>query len=172
MPRVRVNKGRLAIVTSIIASAAAVCTASVGMNLRFNISESHVPAGIYRAYPVDDLRAGDIITFNINELYLYDSKLYDEKARTLTPLHMKVVAALPGTAVERSGDILVVGGEAFDRAIILREEMRKAEYPLVVRDGHVWLMANSACSYDSRYYGDVPAGIIKEIVRPVLTRRK
>jgi type IV secretory pathway protease TraF len=167
----RVRKGRLAAVMSIVALAVSVCAAFAKLNLRINLSESHVPIGIYRAYPADELRVGDIIAFNINELYLRDGKLYDEKIKTLSPLHMKVIAALSGAVIERSGDIVVVDGEAFDRALIVRDETRKAEYPLVVRDGHVWLMANSVYSYDSRYYGDVPAKIIKEKVRPILARR-
>jgi type IV secretory pathway protease TraF len=169
MPRLR--KRRLAVVLSLITPAVIVCAIFEKMNLRINISGSHVPVGIYRAYPVDELRTGDIIIFNINDLYSYDNGLYDEKVKTLSPRHIKIIAALAGTKIERSGDIVIVGGKPFENALIVRDEIRKAEYPVVVRDSHIWLMADKAYSYDSRYYGDVPAEIIKEKVLPVLTKK-
>jgi type IV secretory pathway protease TraF len=168
MIKLTVNKKNLPKVLCIFGFSVLIFVVFEGFSLRINLSASHVPVGIWRAYPATNIKTGDIITFNINDLYKINGELQDSRVTFMSPRHIKIVAGEHGAYIERSGDKVIVDGTLYDDAQISNEQFCKIKYPLVVRENHVWLMANSAYSYDSRYYGDIPIGIIKEKNRPLL----
>jgi type IV secretory pathway protease TraF len=138
------------------------------MGLRINLTESHVPAGIWRARPLGVLKVGDVIGYSKDEFYAARPEIGEERMSFVSPVVIKRVAALPGAIIERSGDALAIDGAPYPRARIGDESWRKVDYPLTVPDGHVWLMADSAAAYDSRYHGPLPTELVREKLTPVL----
>ncbi|MDR3280495.1 MAG: S26 family signal peptidase [Synergistaceae bacterium] len=138
------------------------------MDLRINLTASHVPAGIWMAHPPDELEVGDVIDYDKDEFYAARPEVSEDRMIFAVPVVIKRVGALPGAVVARSGDALTIDGTLYSESRIGDESWRKVDYPLVVPDGCVWLMANSATAYDSRYHGPVPVNLIREKLTPVL----
>lgn len=144
------------------------------LDIRINISDSHVSRGIWRGVPVDSIEVGDIVTMDINELYERFPERSNDRVHILGGALLKRVAALPGACIERSGDSIIIDGTV-NRFAITRPPYKdgsdpcKVEYPHIVADGCVWLMANVAGAFDSRYFGDVPMDLIREKNTPVIT---
>jgi type IV secretory pathway protease TraF len=136
--------------------------------LRINLTPSHVPVGLWRAYPADSVSAGDVITFDVYDLFFESPQVYDERMNFESSKLLKRVAALPGSVIERSGDTVLIDGQELRSAIIMKDSWCRVEYPLVVPDGTVWLMADSETAFDSRYHGPLPVRLIREKNKPVL----
>lgn len=89
----------------------------------------------------------------------------------LAPL-IKMVAALPGQRVE-IGDHVVIDGQPLASSSVRRID--DAERPLqpfvggVVPAGTLYLHSQFKSSYDSRYFGPVPAAGVLGLARPILT---
>jgi type IV secretory pathway protease TraF len=135
--------------------------------LRINFTPSHVPAGIWRARPADKLQTGDVIAYDKDEFYAAVPEAAEERMKFAAPRVIKKIAALPGAFVERSGDAVAIDGVLYPEARIADETWRKVDYPLVVPEGTVWLMADAFNSYDSRYHGPRPSRLVKEKLSPV-----
>jgi type IV secretory pathway protease TraF len=165
----RIHKRRAAIVGFAVITTLVICVLLRASNIRVNITGSHVPVGLWKAYPVDNINVGDVISFSIKDLYAKDAKLKEDSLSTLYPIHIKIVSALPGELIERSGDQIIAAGKVMPGAIIAREELCKVKYPLVIENNTLWLMSDSKYSYDSRYYGAIPKELIREKLFPVLT---
>lgn len=143
------------------------------MGYRINRTASHVPAGIYRAKTQGgEMKIGDVVTFDVDDIYeIYpdrrdEGNIYNKKL-------MKIVAALGGSVVERSGDMMMIDGREYPHTAFapLRldgSDPCKITYPHVVAPDHVWVMNDSRNAYDSRYFGDIPISVIREKVEPVL----
>ncbi|MDR1650657.1 MAG: S26 family signal peptidase [Synergistaceae bacterium] len=138
------------------------------LDLRINLTASHVPAGIWRARPPGVLKVGDVIDYNKDEFYAARPEIGEERMSFVSPIVIKRVAALPGATIARSRDALAIDGAPYPKARIGDESWRKVDYPLTVPDGHVWLMADSAAAYDSRYHGPLPMDLVREKLTPVL----
>jgi type IV secretory pathway protease TraF len=115
---------------------------------------------------------GDTIAYDIDEFYALCPQVREERMNFIAPRILKTVAGLPGALIEMSGDIVTINGTAYPRARVAGGSWRKVEYPLVVPEGTVWLMANSETAYDSRYHGPLPENIIKEKMVPILVIKK
>jgi type IV secretory pathway protease TraF len=155
---------KVALLAACLMSPAAIFRA---MDLRINLTASHVPAGIWMANPPDDLKVGDVVDYHRDEFYAAKPEIREDRMVFLAPVVIKRIAALPGAIIERSGDALAIDGAPYPRARIGDESWRKVDYPLTVPDGHVWLMADSAAAYDSRYHGPLPARLVREKLTPV-----
>ena len=146
--------------------------------LRINTSSS-MPRGIYRA--VDgELRPGaivaaclpaDVARFGMERHYLGPG----ECPGGAEPV-VKVVAALEGSVVEVTADHVRVDGDALRRSRPQREDrggrplQSASDGPRRLGRGEVWLHSPyEARSWDSRYFGPVPATSILFVVEPVLT---
>jgi conjugative transfer signal peptidase TraF len=90
----------------------------------------------------------------------------------------KPIAANPGDSVELSATGMAVNGRPLPNTAPLAED--SAGRPLshwpfgryVVAPGTVWVASSySPRSFDSRYFGPVEAGQVREHVRPLLTAR-
>lgn len=142
------------------------------MGYRINRTASHVPAGIYRATTQGgDMEVGDIITFDVDDIYEIYPERRDEQNIYNKKL-MKIVAALGGSVVERSGDMMIIDGTnyphtAFAPLRLDGSDPCKISYPHIVAADHVWVMNDSRNAYDSRYFGDIPISVIRERVKPV-----
>jgi type IV secretory pathway protease TraF len=167
---VTVNKKALRNVAAFVVCAGVAVVSFPLLGLRLNLTSSHVPVGLWRAYPVisaEDIRPSDVITYDIREFYAAEPQIAEERMVFEAPHIMKRVAALPGALIELSGDSLVVDGEVYSCTRLAKKSWRKVDYPLVVPEGTVWLMADVAAAYDSRYHGPLPARLIKEKNEPL-----
>ncbi|MGE8106839.1 conjugative transfer signal peptidase TraF [Allorhizobium sp. NPDC080224] len=143
---------------------------------RLNLTPSE-PLGLWRIERLDrPVAAGDLVFIcpPANPLF--------EKARRrgylrrglcaggFAPL-IKTVAALPGQHVE-IGDHVVIDGRSLDLSAVLKtdgEGRAIAPYPGgVVPSGHLFLHSSFASSYDSRYFGPIPAAALLGLARPVI----
>ena len=138
------------------------------LNLRINLSVSHVGVGIWKAFPAVSVNVGDVITYDKDAFYGVYPQMREERMRFMSSIIVKRVAAMPGALVERSGDAVMIDGIPYTEALILDDSWRRVEYPLLVPEGMVWLMADSRRAYDSRYHGPVPMSLIREKLKPVL----
>jgi type IV secretory pathway protease TraF len=170
MNAMKFNKTRFRNVAVICSVFFVIPAALVNLGLRFNISPSHVPIGFWRACPADEIGVGDIVTFDIFDVYIYNPGAFDERmAKKITTKFIKRVAALPGAIITKSGDEISVNGETYPLALADGHIRGNVDYPLIVPLGAVWMLSNSLLSYDSRYYGPVPMDSIIEKNKPLLT---
>jgi conjugative transfer signal peptidase TraF len=139
--------------------------------LIWNASAS-VPIGLYMAYPVGALWVGELLAVAPPEplATFLDERRYLSRD---VPL-LKHVAALPGQMVCRTGDTITIDGSPVG-ASLDRDHLGR---PLptwqgchVVMAGEIFLMnERSATSFDSRYFGPLPARTIVARVAPLLTK--
>jgi type IV secretory pathway protease TraF len=167
----RVNKRELKNVAGLVFCAVGLAALFFLLRLRINVSSSHVPAGIWRAHPVDAIDVGDVVTYDVRDFYRASPRIHETRLRFATPRIIKRVAALPGALIERSGDAVSIDGKEYPRAKIVDESWCAVDYPLVVPEGSVWLMADAERAWDSRYHGPLPADLIREKNTPVLVWR-
>lgn len=154
----------------LILSAAMVVMLFRASGLRINISPSHVNVGLWRAAPVtagDELKIGDVIAYDKEKFYEAVPGAREDRMIFRAPRVIKQIAALPGAFIERSGGAIAIDGMLYGEARISDESWVKVNYPLVVPDGTVWLMADTLDSYDSRYHGPLPECLVKEKLTPV-----
>jgi type IV secretory pathway protease TraF len=137
------------------------------LNLRINLSKSHVDVGIWRTLPLIDLNVGDVIIYDKDEFFSVYPHVREDRMRFVASAVIKRVAAMSGALIELSGDQVMIDGRLYTEARILYDSWRKVEYPLSVPEGTVWLMADSERAYDSRYHGPVPLCVIREKLEPV-----
>jgi type IV secretory pathway protease TraF len=138
--------------------------------LRINISPSHVKVGLWRTMPMragGELKIGDVIAYDKDEFYETVPRVREDRMIFRSRQVIKKIAALPGAFIERSGGAIAIDGALYREARISDESWVKVNYPLVVPDGTVWLMADTLDSYDSRYHGPFPEGLVKEKLTPV-----
>ena len=138
------------------------------MNLRINMSASHVEVGIWKAFPPVSVDVGDVVDYDKDEFYSMYPHVREDRMKFKTSSVLKCVAAMPCAWIELSGDLVVIDGHLYTEARIFEDSWRKVEYPLQVPEGTVWLMANSKGAYDSRYHGPMPLSLIHEKLKPVL----
>jgi type IV secretory pathway protease TraF len=168
---VKVDKKGLRAVVLLVGAAAVFIGSFQLFGLRINLTASHVSAGLWHVVPAVEIAIGDVVTYDIEELYELRPDLRETRMVFPSNILMKKVAALPGAVVEISGDAVAVDGVLFPDAIFADDSWRKVKYPLIVPRGEVWIMANSRAAYDSRYHGPVPLRLIKEKAEPVLLWR-
>jgi type IV secretory pathway protease TraF len=165
----RFDRKNLINVTSMLVSYAALIVLFGVLGLRINLTSSHVPVGIWRAVPPEKIDVGDVIRYNVSEFYAAVPQIREERMHFRSDRILKRVAALPGSLIEMSGDAVAIDGGEYPNALVMSDRSWvKVEYPLVVPEGAVWLMADVQGAYDSRYHGPVPIKLIKERCEPVV----
>ncbi|MCL2009887.1 MAG: S26 family signal peptidase [Synergistaceae bacterium] len=138
------------------------------LNLRINLSASHVGVGIWRAFPAASIDVGDVVAYDKDEFYAAYPHVREDRMKLPSPVLIKRVAAMPGALIELSGDFVIINGAYWAEARILDDSWRKVEYPLMVPEGTVWLMADVRGAYDSRYHGPVPLRLTRKKLKPIL----
>ncbi len=145
--------------------------------LRINLTPSY-PLGIWRIVPLDrEVAVGDLVMIcppPTSAFTLARQRGYLRSGLCpgwQSPL-IKTVAATQGQRVEIAGAVSV------DDVPLAGSELRAADaegralLPFaggVVPPGHVFLHSDFAGSYDSRYFGPVPAAGVLGLAHPVLT---
>jgi conjugative transfer signal peptidase TraF len=85
---------------------------------------------------------------------------------------IKTVAALPGQSIEVDGQV-IIDGEPLASSAVLDEDAEGRAMPIhdggVVMDGTLFLHSDFVGSYDSRYFGPIPAEGTLGLAREVLT---
>lgn len=146
-------------------------------HLRINLTSSY-PLGIWRIVPLDrEVAVGDLIMIcppPTSAFRLARQRGYLRSGLCpgwLSPL-IKIVAATQGQRVEiiravRVDDIPLAGSELRAADAEGRALLRFAGG--IVPAGHIFLHSDFAGSYDSRYFGPVPAAGVLGLAHPVLT---
>lgn len=136
-------------------------------NIIINWTPSHVPVGLYRVINADKsaYTVGDIVLFDIDELYQLFPELTDTQSKAVSRTFIKIVGAVAGDQISKAGDRVAINGKVLQNAVIHSyydngESRCKIQYPLTIPSGYVWLITETAFSFDSRYFGAVPEKII------------
>lgn len=154
-------------------------TAAAGVigGYRLNLTPSE-PLGIWRIVQLDRPAAvGDLVFICLPVTAPFEEARERGYLRQglcaggFAPL-IKTVAALPGDRVEIAGEV-VIDGRPFphSRTRTTDGEGRAIERYSggIVPTGHLFLHSSFASSYDSRYFGPVPASGLLGLARPILT---
>ena len=145
--------------------------------LRINLTPSY-PLGIWRILPLDrEVAVGDLVMICPPPTAAFTLARQRGYLRSglcpgwLSPL-IKIVVATHGQRVE------IAGAVSIDDIPLASSELRAADaegralLPYaggVVPPGHIFLHSDFAGSYDSRYFGPVPAAGVLGLAHPVLT---
>lgn len=168
---------RVIIVVSIIALPIVILAASYGAGFRLNLTPSY-PIGLWRIEALDRPAAvGDLVFICPPETAAFALGLERGYVRRglcpgwLSPL-IKTVVALPGQHIETDDVVKIEGGELpqSDVGTVDAEGRALPSHPGgLVPACHLFLHSSFAGSYDSRYFGPIPASGILGLARPVLT---
>ncbi|WP_342251547.1 S26 family signal peptidase [Sphingomonas sp. OTU376] len=138
--------------------------------LLWNASAS-APIGLYRVHPGAMLRAGDLVA--ISPPPLLARMMVERHYLALGVPLLKHVAALPGQIVCRSGGAVTIAGRLVALARPFDSHARILPFwqgCRRIREGELFLLNPTADSFDSRYFGPVPAAGLIGRATPLLTR--
>lgn len=168
---------RAIIVVSIIALPIMVLAAALGARFRINLTPSY-PIGLWRIEPLNRPVAVDDLVF-ICPPETADFALGLERGYVrhglcpgwLSPL-IKTVAAAEGQHIKISG-VVTIDGRALPDSDIRRSDAEgralSSYFGGAVPAGHLFVHSSFAGSYDSRYFGPLPASGVLGLARPLLT---
>lgn len=144
---------------------------------RINLTPSY-PVGLWRIVSLDrDVETGDLVFICPPQTPAFRLALERGYVRPglcpgwISPL-IKTVVALPGQ------DVVIGNSVTVDRDPIAHSAIRRTDvegrvltaHPGgIVPDGHLHLHSDFAGSYDSRYFGPIPAAGLLGLAQPVLT---
>lgn len=144
---------------------------------RVNFTPSY-PYGLWKIEPLDrEVRVGDRLFVcpppgEAAELGLERGYLPRGLCPSGTGPLIKTVAALPGQSVEVDGQV-IINGEPLPDSFVLETDAEGRAMPVhsggIVGDGTLFLHSNFVGSYDSRYFGPLPAEGTLGLAREVLT---
>jgi conjugative transfer signal peptidase TraF len=161
----------------LISFGVALAVAASSSGLRFNLTSS-LPIGLYRVTnDSPTLERGAIVLYCLSSTlagFAHDRGYVPRGGQCpggLAPIG-KMVAALPGDTVVITDDGITVNGTLqlrsraleFDRSGKLLPRLGQGSY--LIHPGHIWLLAPSARSFDSRYLGELSAANVIARVRP------
>lgn len=168
---------RAVIVMSAAVAPILMFTAFYGFGFRLNLTPSY-PLGLWQIVPMDrPIATGDLVFICPPENAAFSQALERGYVRRglcpgwLSPL-IKTVVALPGQHV--SVDVSVT----IDGSVLAHSDIRSTDaegralssWPGgIVPTGHLFLHSTFAGSYDSRYFGPIPASGVPGLARPILT---
>jgi conjugative transfer signal peptidase TraF len=176
----RTRRARVAWVVAFAAAAILPPYVITAGGLRFNFTPS-IPLGIYRLVPIPTggVQRGILVEacapLNAAKLGRRRGYLSAGSCPAGTEPLLKTVAAVVGDVVTMSADGVIVNGHlladskpvAFDLAGRQLSPSPFGQYHLT-RD-HIWLYADHARSWDSRYWGAAPARNVLAMVIPLIT---
>ena len=150
------------------------------MGLRIGFTDSACPPGIYRTVNRAPVRGDLVLVCLPSALARFaQSRGYLTRGRGcrdgIEPVG-KRLSALPGDNVEVTRDYVAVNGQRLQNsATLLRDSHDRSVQHVewgryTVPANQVWLFGTKdARSWDSRYFGPVPASSIQAALEPVLT---
>ncbi|MGB3389038.1 MAG: conjugative transfer signal peptidase TraF [Pseudaminobacter sp.] len=168
---------RVIIVASIAALPTVMLAASYGAGIRLNLTPSY-PLGLWRiealARPVV---VSDLVFVCPPETAAFALGLERGYVRRglcpgwLSPL-IKTVVALPGQHIEID-DAVMIDGRKLPQSVVRTVDAEDRALPShpggTVPTDHLFLHSSFAGSYDSRYFGPIPASGVLGLARPILT---
>lgn len=171
------SRRRRVIVSTLIAFQLPVLAAGYGVGFRLNMTPSY-PLGLWRIEAMDrPLAIGDLIFIcpPDNEAFAVGRERgYLRRGLCpgwFSPL-IKTVVALPGQQVNIV-NIVTVDGQALPNSTVRTADAEgRGLDPWsggIVPSGALFLSSQFAGSYDSRYFGPIPASGLLGLARPVLT---
>lgn len=173
------NSRRRALTTLCLAAAGVVALIVAGYagGLRINFTPSYA-LGLWRIVPLDrEARVGDLIFLcppNSPDFALAIERGYIRRGLCpgwMTPL-IKSVAAIPGQHIAITTSVRIDGLPIQHSEVREQDAEGRGLTPWsggVVPTGHFFLYSDFAGSYDSRYFGPVPAEGLLGLAEPVLT---
>lgn len=173
----RSSRRRCAVVALGLVLPMAMLAAGFGGGLRVNLTPSY-PLGLWRVVPLDRLVAvGDLIFICPPRTPAFDVVRERGYVRHglcpgwSSPL-IKTVAALAGAEIEIADSVIIDGAVAphsQPRSVDAEGRSLDAWSGGVVPAGHLFLLSQYAGSYDSRYFGPIPAEGLLGLAQPILT---
>lgn len=168
---------RAVIVVSIVALPIMMLAVIYGSGFRLNLTPSY-PIGLWRIGALDrPVTVGDLVFICPPDTTAFALGLERGYVRHglcpgwLSPL-IKTVVALAGQHVEVD-DVVRIEGWELPHSDVRRSDSEGRVLPSypggLVPAGHLFLHSSFAGSYDSRYFGPIPASGILGLARPVLT---
>tara|TARA_R110002012_G_scaffold95194_1_gene230121 strand:+ start:6021 stop:6551 length:531 start_codon:yes stop_codon:yes gene_type:complete len=171
------RRRRIAIVTALLFLPVTLFVATYGMGLRINLTPSY-PLGIWRIEMLS--RA-----ISIGDRIFICPPLTEEFRRArergylrrgfcpdwLSPL-IKTVVALPGQSIEIGASVVIDGVNLQRSAVQPNDGSGRPITPYaggVVPPGFLFLHSPFKGSYDSRYFGPIPADGVLGLATPILT---
>ncbi|SRR5579875_403943 len=154
------------------------------LGLRIAFTESACPPGIYRAaalQPGNTLARGELVLACLPERLARFALARGYLARGagcgdgIEPVG-KRIGALAGDTVTLAPDYITVNDRRLPNSESRTRDTRRRNVPHIafgtyrVADGEVWLFGEAdPRSWDSRYFGAVPAGAVRAELKPVIT---
>ena len=154
------------------------------LDLRIAFTGSACPPGIYQATmlrPGDALERGELVLvclptalarFALDRAYLAHGAGCGDGIEPVG----KRIGALTGDAVEVAPDYIAVNGRPLPNTASRMRDSRNRDVPHIafgthaVNDGEVWLFGEEdPRSWDSRYFGPVPASTVRAELKPLIT---
>lgn len=172
-----IRRRRIAIVVAFLSFPIALFAAGYGAGLRANLSPSY-PLGLWRIDPLNrHVRIGDRIficpplTAQIRQARERGYLRLGLCPGWLSPL-IKTVVAVPGQTIEIEGSVVIDGRALPNSALQSVDGAGRALTPFpggVVPPGLLFLHSPFKGSYDSRYFGPIPAKGVLGLATPILT---
>lgn len=168
---------RSAVIVTIVVIPALILAAAYGAGFRLNLTPSY-PLGLWRIEALErPVTVGDLIFICPPRTAAFVLAVERGYVRSgtcnggMSPL-IKTVVALSGQRVE------IAGGVTVDGRVLPHSDVRAADAegrPLfrysggVVPEGNLFLHSDFAGSYDSRYFGPIPASGLLGLAHPIFT---
>jgi len=148
--------------------------------LRFSLTDSAAPAGIYRLVPGIPAYRGELVgaclPASIEDEGLARGYLSKGDCPGGAEPVAKVIGALPGDVLEVQPGWVSVDGQRFDDSTVAPRDSTGRPLPHVpwgrrqVAPGEVWLFGfHNARSWDARYFGPVPLSRVQGVLKPIVT---
>ena len=158
-----------------IGAALLVSSAAWAAGVRLNLTSS-LPAGVYLVTNRVPTR-GSIVLVCLPAPVATFARMRGYVPRGTCPGRAgpvgKTVLAIPGDTVRVLARELQLNSVGVRLSVTLGFDSRRRPLPslptglYVVRPGELWLLGRHALSFDSRYFGPVPASSILAVVRPL-----
>ena len=165
-------------ITGAVAGAFAIVAGCHSAGLWINTTDS-MPMGLWRQTAIQPPRAGDVVLLCLpanpaTELGRARGYIAPGPCPTGQEVLLKPIAAGAGDVVTVSPAAVTVNGHAIANSAQLPEDSRGRPLPAYpagtyrVPAGEIWLVSpHNRRSFDSRYFGPVPASLVRSTVRPV-----
>ena len=133
-----------------------------------NLSDS-IPAGLYMRLPLDDIKKGDIVIFDMPENI---DKYVHEREYIVTNCHsfIKIVGGLEGDKVENRENILYINDKEIGK--ISFTDTIGRDLPQIddfkISKNHFFPLGTHKNSFDGRYYGEIDKKFIKNKAKLIL----
>lgn len=162
-----------------IAAAAGMIWGSSAIPVRINWSSS-APVGLYTIFRRAPIARGDLVVVCLQSALAARGRARGYLAAGSCPNGtspiLKEVLATAGDRVELRSHGIAVNGRAIDRSPRRNVDSLGRSLELVplgrsvVRDGEVWVLGvRRERSWDSRYFGPIPASSLVGVARPLFT---